>query len=70
MRDSNVSQKCTLMFKTINLIDLLCKDMTAMFKKGKYCFHSFDICNSNDNFISVNETRKHGCLFFKACNNV
>ena len=56
---SNVSQKCTLMFKTVKLIVLCCKDMEEMFKKGKYWFHSFD------NFISVNETRKHGCLFLK-----
>ena len=57
------------MFKTIKLIDLCCKDMAAIFKKEKYCFHSFHIGNTNDNFISVNETRKHDCLFFKACNN-
>ena len=32
-------------------------------------FYSFDICNPNDDFISINETRKRCCLFLKTCND-
>ena len=30
-------------------------------------FYSFDMFNLNDDFISINETRKQCCLFFKTC---
>ena len=32
-------------------------------------FYSFNICNPNDDFISINETKKQSCLFFKTCND-
>ena len=67
--NSNLSQKSMLLFKTVKLVDLSCMDMKTMFKSRRYWHHSLDICNPNDKFISVNETRKCGCLLFKTCNN-
>ena len=39
------------------------------FYGSKLWFYSFDICNCNQNFISINETKKQGPLFFQTCND-
>ena len=36
-----------------------------MFQNSKRWFYSFDICNPNYDFISINETSKQGCLILK-----
>ena len=53
----------------IKLIDVCNRDITAICHNSKHCFYSFDICNPNTDFISINETNKQGYLFLKACNN-
>ena len=50
-------------------LDLCNKDLMTLFYSLRLWFYSFDICNPNDDFISINETRKRCCLFFKTCNN-
>ena len=65
----SLSQECMLMFRTVKLVDLSCMDMKTMFKTRRYWYHSLDICNPNNKFIFVNETRKCGCLSFRTCNN-
>ena len=57
------------MFKDVKLIDVCNRDITAMFHGLKQWFYNFDICNSNSDFISINETNRQRCLFFKTCNN-
>ena len=60
---------CRLKFKDVKLIDVCNRDITAMLHNLKHLFYSFDICNPNPDFISINETNKRGCLFLKTCNN-
>ena len=55
------------MFSGIKL-DVCNKDLVMLFYSLRLWFYSFDICNPNDDFISINETRKQH-LFFKSCNN-
>ena len=50
-------------------LNLCNKDLMTLFYSLQLWFYSFDICNPNDDFISINETRKRCCLFFKTCNN-
>ena len=56
-------------------IDGICRFRTRILhensdvKKCRQIFVSFDICNLNHDFISINETKKQGCLFFKTCND-
>ena len=50
-------------------LNLCNKDLMTLFYSLRLWFYSFDICNPNDDFISINETRKRCCLFFKTCNN-
>ena len=56
--NSIFTEKCRQMFRGIKL-DVCNKDHVML-------FYSFDICNPNDDFIFINETRKQ-CL--TTCNN-
>ena len=66
--ESYVSQKCILVFSTVKLLDLCSPSMAELFKHKRYWFHTFDICNLNDKFICIMESRKQRCMFFKTCN--
>ena len=65
--NSIFTEKCRQMFRGIKL-DVCNKDHVMLFYSLRLWFYSFDICNPNDDFISINETGKQ-CLFFKTCNN-
>ena len=52
------------MLKGVTL-DVCNRDLMALFYDSKLWFYSFDICNPNHNFISINENEKRGCLVFK-----
>ena len=56
------------MFREVKL-DVYNRDLMTLFHSLRLWFYSFDICNANDDFISVNESRKGYCLFFKTCND-
>ena len=45
------------------------RDLMTLFYSLRLWFYSFDICNPNDDFISINETKKQSFLFFKTCND-
>ena len=62
------TEKCTQMFRGVKL-DVCNRDLMILFYSLRLWFYSFDICNPNDKFISINETRKQCCFFFKTCDN-
>ena len=45
------------------------RDLMTLFYSLRLWFYSLNICNPNDDFISINETKKQSCLFFKTCND-
>ena len=62
------NEKYRQMFREVKL-DVYNRDLMTLFHSLRLWFYSFDICNANDDFISVNESRKGYCLFFKTCND-
>ena len=66
--NSVFTEECRQMFGGIKL-DVCNKDLVTLFYSLRLWFYSIDICNPNDDFISINETRKRRCLFFETCNN-
>ena len=56
------------MFREVKL-DVYNRDLMTLFHSLRLWFYSFDIRNANDDFISINESRKGYCLFFKTCND-
>ena len=62
------TEKCTQKFRGVKL-DVCNRDRMMLFYSLRLRFYSFDICNPNDDFISINETRKRCCLFLKTCND-
>ena len=64
-QNSDFAQKCMHILRCIKLVDISFRDMKTMFRSKNYWYHTLDICNPNDRFISNNETNKCGWLFFK-----
>ena len=62
--NSDLTEKCRQMFKGVTL-DVCNRDLMTLFYDSKLWFYSFDICNPNHSFISINENKKQGCLVFK-----
>ena len=63
--NSDPNEKCRRMFKDVKLKDACNRDITAMFHSLKQWFYSFGICNSNSDFISINETNSKAACFSK-----
>ena len=68
-QDSSLSRQCILMFSTMKLLDLCSPSMVKMLRQKCFWSYTSDICNLNDKFICITESRKEGCMFFKTCNN-
>ena len=56
------------MFRGVKL-DVCKKDLKTLLNGLRWWFYSFDIYNPKDDFLSINETNKQGCLFYKTCND-
>ena len=62
------NEKYRQMIREVKL-DVYNRDLMTLFHSLRLWFYSFDICNANYDFISINESRKGYCLFFKTCND-
>ena len=60
------TEKCRQMFRTVKL-NVCNSDLMTLFYILRLWFYSFNICNRSDDYLSINETNKQGCLFFKTC---
>ena len=66
--NSDLTDKFRQMFKGVKL-DVCNRELMTLFYGSKLWFYSFDICNPNQDFTSINEAKKQGRLFFKTCND-